>query len=238
MDFEPETGGEGQALPSVDPSIRELVAPDGVSGDANEYFGALVTTSKGRQRVLMILESALEVIEAEGFEGMSLRSVARKAGVTIGNLQHYYPSHEALLQAATRYILYHYFEEYDRLAELHAGNVERQFEETVRFLIEDCKSRRTNAVFFSLWALSQRNEFVSQLMDLMYTDHRRSLERQLAIINPGIAAERLPKIAALIAVQIEGLMLLISAGRPKHEELEGIEEECMRQIMRLAHEAR
>ncbi|MFD1745068.1 TetR/AcrR family transcriptional regulator [Rhizobium helianthi] len=217
-------------------SIREIVAPVGLHDVDNQYFGASVATSKGRQRVKLLLEAALEVIEVDGFEGMTLRSVARKAGITIGNLQHYYPTHEALLQAVTRYVLYHYLEEYDRLADAHAGNMERQFEETIRFLIDDCKSKRTNAVFFSLWALSQRNEFVSELMDLMYTDHRRTLERQLAVINPHIAPERLPRLAALIAVQIEGLMLLISAGRPKHAELEGIEEECMRQIMRLVYE--
>ncbi|MEY9534634.1 AcrR family transcriptional regulator [Sinorhizobium fredii] len=239
MDVERDTQNVGASVVrAADPSIRDIVAPDGLGGGDNEFFGASVTTTKGRQRVKLLLESALEVIEAEGFEGMSLRSVARKAGITIGNLQHYYANHEALLQAVTRYILYHYFVEYDRLAELHAGNVERQFEETIRFLIEDCKSRRTNAVFFSLWALSQRNEFVSELMDLMYTDHRKSLERQLAIINPDIEIDRLPKVAALIAVQIEGLMLLISADRPKHKELEGIEEECMRQIMQLARQTR
>lgn len=224
-------------IPGPDIPIRDIVAPQGLSGDETVFFGASVTTPKGRQRVKLLLEAALEVIAVEGFEGMTLRSVARKAGITIGNLQHYYPSYEALLQAVTRHILYHYFVEYDRLAELHSGDVERQFEETVRFLIEDCKSSRTNAVFFSLWALAQRNEFVSELMDRMYTDHRRSIERQLGIINPGIANDRLPKIAALIAVQIEGLMLLISAGRPKHEELAGIEEECMRQIMKLAYQS-
>ncbi|SOC83050.1 transcriptional regulator, TetR family [Ensifer adhaerens] len=225
-----------KAARATDTAIRDIVAPDGLSGGDNEYFGASATTPKGRQRVKLLLEAALEVIEAEGFEGMSLRSVARKTSITIGNLQHYFPSHEALLRAVTRYILYNYLLEYDRLAELHADDPERQFEATIHFLIEDCKSRRTNSVFFSLWALSQRNEFVSDLMDLMYTDHRRSLERQIAQINPDIAPDRLPKIAALIAVQIEGLMLLISSGRPKHEELIGIEDECMRQIMNLVHQ--
>ncbi|TWC77230.1 TetR family transcriptional regulator [Rhizobium sp. SJZ105] len=217
-------------------TIREIVAPGGLNGDESIYFGASVTTLKGRERVTQILESALEVIVDEGFEGMSLRSVARKTGITIGNLQHYYGTHEGLLQAVTRYILYHYFVEYDRLAELYNGNTEKQFEETIRFLIDDCKTERTNAVFFSLWAMSQRSDFVSEMMDLMYTDHRRSLEKQLIAINPEMSPERVPKIAALIAVQIEGLMLLISAGRPKHAELQGIEEECMRQIMRIAHQ--
>lgn len=34
-------------------------------------------------------------------------------------------------------------------------------------------------------------------------------------------------------MQIEGLMLLISEGKPQHVELQGIEEECVAAIMRL-----
>lgn len=168
---------------------------------------------------------------------MTLRSVARKSGITIGNLQHYYPNHNELLQAVTRYILYHYFAEYDRLAGLYKDDIERQFEETIRFLINDCKSAKTNAIFFSLWAMAQRNPFVSDMMDLMYTDHRRSIEKLLAVVNPNLSPARVPILAALIATQIEGLMLLIAANRPKHVELEGIEEQCMCEILRMAHQA-
>ncbi|WP_151613391.1 TetR/AcrR family transcriptional regulator [Sinorhizobium alkalisoli] len=215
--------------------IREFVAPGGPEQEEGVFFGAAVASTKGRERVRQILDEALNIIVADGFEGLTLRSVARGAKITIGNLQHYFATHDDLLRATTRYILHNYLQEYDRLADLHKGDALHQFEATMRFLIEDCKDPRTNAIFFSLWALAQRNSFASEMMDLMYCDHRQSIEKQLAAINPHMPKDMRPIRAALIAVQIEGLMLLIAANRPKHAELRGIEEECLNQILRLAH---
>jgi hypothetical protein len=40
--------------------------------------------------------------------------------------------------------------------------------------------------------------------------------------------------AALMATQIEGLMILLAKGRPRHRYLVGIENECVAQLLRLA----
>ena len=40
------------------------------------------------------------VLVAEGFEGVSVRKVAARAGVSIGAVQHHFPTKDAMLAAA------------------------------------------------------------------------------------------------------------------------------------------
>lgn len=42
------------------------------------------------------------IIAAQGIEGVTLRAVAREAGVSVGRVQHYYPSREELVRDSCR----------------------------------------------------------------------------------------------------------------------------------------
>lgn len=68
----------------------------------------------------------------------------------------------------------------------------------------------------------------------MYSHHRANLARLIAAANPELAEREVQLRAALIAMQIEGLMLLISENKPRHAELEGIEEACVAATMGIA----
>lgn len=55
------------------------------------------THAKGIRRRNEILAQALEVFATEGFEGTTLRSIAKALGISHAALTHYFPSREALL---------------------------------------------------------------------------------------------------------------------------------------------
>jgi AcrR family transcriptional regulator len=57
-------------------------------------------------RRVQFMDSALEVFAARGFDGTSVKDLAEAAGATQGLLYHYFPSKEALLEAALER---HYF---------------------------------------------------------------------------------------------------------------------------------
>jgi TetR/AcrR family transcriptional regulator, cholesterol catabolism regulator len=61
---------------------------------------------QARQRRIQFVDTALEAFAARGFEGTSVKDLAAAAGVTQGLLYHYFPSKEALLDAALER---HYF---------------------------------------------------------------------------------------------------------------------------------
>src|SRR5438132_938914 len=57
----------------------------------------LLTPSEKR---LHVLRAAIEVLAERGYEGVRMQDVARAAGVSVGLLQHYFGTKEALLSEA------------------------------------------------------------------------------------------------------------------------------------------
>src|SRR5213594_2643227 len=56
-------------------------------------------TPKGEQTRALILNSALELLRDLGYEKTTMRAIARKAGVSLGNAYHYFGSKDHLIQA-------------------------------------------------------------------------------------------------------------------------------------------
>jgi AcrR family transcriptional regulator len=56
-------------------------------------------TRKGEQSKANIVNAALDLILERGFEQTTMRAIAEKAGVSLGNAYHYYPSKAHLIQA-------------------------------------------------------------------------------------------------------------------------------------------
>jgi AcrR family transcriptional regulator len=73
---------------------------------SNESGGA---ASKGEQTRSLILETALEMFGERGYEETTMRAIAEKAGIALGNTYYHFRSKEHLIQAY-----------YERMHELHA----------------------------------------------------------------------------------------------------------------------
>ena len=56
-------------------------------------------TPKGEQTRILILNAALDLLAERGYEKTTMRAIADKAGVSLGNAYHYFKSKEHLVQA-------------------------------------------------------------------------------------------------------------------------------------------
>ena len=56
-------------------------------------------TPKGDQTKALILETALDMFREHGYEQTTMRVIAQKAGVSLGNAYYYFHSKEHLIQA-------------------------------------------------------------------------------------------------------------------------------------------
>src|ERR1051325_4979839 len=61
--------------------------------------GVDAKTAKGEQTRALILEPALEIFRERGYEETTMRALAERAGVSLGNAYHYFRSKEQLIQA-------------------------------------------------------------------------------------------------------------------------------------------
>ena len=78
-----------------------LLVPEvpGVSGGGATAAGAARPLRQGVIKREAILDAALEVFSQVGFQGSTLREIARKCGVSHQSLMHYFPSKQELLIA-------------------------------------------------------------------------------------------------------------------------------------------
>jgi AcrR family transcriptional regulator len=56
-------------------------------------------TAKGEQTKALILRTALDMLRERGYENTTMRAIAKKAGVSLGNAYHYFGSKDHLIQA-------------------------------------------------------------------------------------------------------------------------------------------
>jgi AcrR family transcriptional regulator len=60
---------------------------------------AAAAKPRGEERKRALIEAAFASIAEEGFEGLRTRDIAKRAGVNVATLHHYFPTKEALVRA-------------------------------------------------------------------------------------------------------------------------------------------
>lgn len=169
---------------------------------------ASTTTEKGLGRALDILHAARALLAAEGYAGLSMRRVAADVGMSLSNVQHYYKSRDALLEALLLYTMDVFQKKMDGIsAAMTSSSRIDQFLSTCDMFLEEITDPVTHAIFFELWALASRNAFASGLMDKMLARERKAIFNLIRGLNPAIDDDEYMQRAILMVAQVEGLML-------------------------------
>jgi AcrR family transcriptional regulator len=191
-------------------------------------------TDKGSERIRVILEEAKNILVDEGFSGLSFRNVAKRAGITVGNVTYYFPTKDDLLVELAGYIFDRWEARFRRNLPSDLTDNMDIFLYSIRYMIEENKRVKSNRLLLEMWAMANHSTAVMKMLDTFYYKMRAWIEDMLADIAPAQSLRKRRLHAALITSQIEGLMVLIGPNRKVHNELEGLENEAIRQIQKLA----
>lgn len=112
-------------------------------------------TPKGEQTRALILTSALDLLQEHGYEKTTMRAIARKAGVSLGNAYHYFGSKEHLIQAF-----------YHRTHEEHLAAVRPVLAKET-----DMKSRLLTVIRLKISTLDRYHEFAGVLFKTAADPH-------------------------------------------------------------------
>jgi len=171
---------------------------------------------KGHARIESILDAAAEVLISGGYKKLTLRQIALRAGITVGNLTYYYRTKEALLKDLLDKIAFEYLDEMARVGGASGNSPADRFVAIIEFLIEDLHTPRTTRLFPELWALANHNAHAAEMMDSMYAQERRVLRELIKGVNPRLKQQEIASLALFISCSIEGMTMFIGAGK-KHE---------------------
>ena len=202
--------------------------------NSQQFLTVNKPTEKGSERIRVILEEAKNTLVEEGFSGLSFRSIAKRAGITVGNVTYYFPSKDDLLVELAGYIFDRWEARFRRNLPPDLTDKMEIFLYSIRYMIAENKRVKSNRLLQEMWAMANHSAAVMKMLDAFYCKMRAWIEGMLADIAPNQPLRRRRLRAALITAQVEGLMVLIGPNRMVHKELEGLEDETIMQIQKLA----
>ncbi|MFM7275860.1 MAG: TetR/AcrR family transcriptional regulator, partial [Gammaproteobacteria bacterium] len=139
--------------------------------------------------------------------------VAEAAGLSLGNLQHYYPSKELLVAAMLDRVIEGYLQRFARIRQ-SASDPEVEFRELISHVFLDLGSRRTTVFFPELWSMANHDPQVAEHMERMYQRYREVLGDAIARLNPALDQATVRRLALFVSASIEGHGMFVGHGRP------------------------
>jgi AcrR family transcriptional regulator len=162
-----------------------------------------------------ILRAAKRVFIRDGGAVFSARGVAKEAKVSLGAVQHFFPSKHDLLSAMLEYVVNQYEGAYQKVFQKLPVNGRARLLGVIDLLNEDIWDQETRLFFVGFWALACHNADAAELKFEMYAYHINRLAGFIGAADPAISETRARELAIQLAAMFEGLMLF-AGSRGRH----------------------
>jgi TetR/AcrR family transcriptional regulator, cholesterol catabolism regulator len=160
-----------------------------------------------------ILEAALDLLSRHGISGVSMRAVAREAGVALGLVNYYYDDKTSLIRAAL-----HRVDEHDLklVAPDPASAPDEQLLTALRRVAgAELLTTRYLSLRLHLWALAQADEDYAEINAAAFDRYLDGLASLVSNAVPGLPWEQCRERAADIVVVQNGMWLTALLGIDK-----------------------
>lgn len=157
-----------------------------------------------------IIDEAISIIVNEGYSKMTMRSVARASGLTLGALQYHFPTWNDLLVGISKHISTVYNASFTAFSSGENVNIKS----LVDFCLEDDAGNNLDSdrLFPQLWAMALVEPLMNELIDQLY-------EQCLLVFESVLRKKDIadPKAEAIVIVgMLDGISILVAHGRRWH----------------------
>lgn len=185
---------------------------------------------KGSARKVKILQTAEWVLMDEGYAGFSLRKVAKRAGVSIGNLQYYFPTRAELLDGMMESLLGSCMSHYQRHIVV-IPNPQDRLMECATYLLSDSSQQGMFQILREMWALAVHDEDAAASVAEFTRSWQAMQATMIRDVNPELSPERADALAAVAVAMLSGSFVTLS--NAEQDESERIRAEVMHALMKL-----
>lgn len=154
-----------------------------------------------------ILHAAKRVFIRDGWATFSARRVAKEAKVSLGALQHFFPSKHDLLSSMLDFTKSQFEAEYNKVIQKLPVNGRARLLGVIDVLIEDIWNLDSRTFFFNFWAMACHDEDAAALKAEIYREYVAGLAASIGAAEPAISEEHAQELAIQVAAMIEGLTL-------------------------------
>lgn len=202
-------------------------------GKRTSARGARMNAS-GHVRLDSIMTVAREILVRDGYAELTMRKVAKEAGISIGHLQHFIPTKEKLIEALFEFASDLYDEKYRQLVADLPADPRQRFAAIIDYLLQDATSAHTKAFHFEFWTIGLRHPGAKRVIDRMHRHHRQTLARLIGQINPALDERQCTSRALQAAAIIDGLKVHTDAPRARRGSQAEALEDIRRAVIELA----
>ena len=173
----------------------------------------------GRDRVIQILDTALEILIEDGYQALTLREVARRCNIQIGAVSYYYKSRSDLMLDVINHVLVPYADNINSILHEPDLTAEKKLERFIRMLLDDIQTKKTTRLFPHLWVLANHDPLIAKVVDSIYILERRTLTQLFAEINPLLSAQERETLAVFVSASVAGGTMFVGFEKPWATEL-------------------
>lgn len=168
---------------------------------------------RGSETVELILQAALEVLVDEGASAFTLRRIAARCGMKVGNLSYHFARKEMLIQLLLDDLLAFYERLLDETVRQPGLSPEAQLRMMIELVLDDIGTKRTTHIFTELWALANHNEVVAERVAAFYAHAHGHLAAAIGPLNPTLSPAQVDVVARFISSALEGTTIFAGHGR-------------------------
>lgn len=183
-----------------------------VKNGKNRYSGA--QSQKGERKVKEILLAAQTVLTEVGYQGFTMRKIAAKAGIAIGNLHYYYKNKDDILHDLLDETIKVYETAFDHILQDENKTDADKFSEVIKHIVLDLGTQKTTRFFPELWALAKHDEYAAEGMAQLYQRARKYMRVLIQNLNPLLTEDQCRLVSLFVSASLEGQTMFVGYGKP------------------------
>ncbi|WP_432261754.1 TetR/AcrR family transcriptional regulator [Cupriavidus sp. TMH.W2] len=179
-----------------------------------------------------IIRVARKLLLEGGSLEFSLRAVAQGAGISISNLQYYFPTRQAVLRAVMAPIIETYLEDLKRALDSRISPREA-LDALLEKALTDARNAKDTALWWHFVSLASTDPECARMFDEWYDTLTRGIAELARAVNPDLKMADSLHAASLLIAMADGLALQLGAGRRKRSYPGGLDEAYRAAVNRL-----
>ncbi|WP_407935810.1 TetR/AcrR family transcriptional regulator [Cupriavidus necator] len=179
-----------------------------------------------------IVRVARKLLLEGGSLEFSLRAVALGAGISISNLQYYFPTRQAVLRAVMAPIIDAYLDDL-KLALDNSVSPRESLNTLLQKVLSDARNSKDSALWWHFVSLTSTDPECARMYDEWYDTLTRGIAELVRAVNPERKRAESLQTASLLIAMADGLALQLGTGRRRREIPAGVDAAFLAAVRQL-----
>jgi|GEM_PF-2214954 len=171
--------------------------------------GTAVRT-QGKKTVDDIIKIAKNILVTKGYANLTMRSVAKEAGISPGNLTYYFRSKKDLFNLLIEEGILQYDKQIAAISLESSGDPKSKFLAFIKNEINQCDKSSSRQFFYQYWATSIHDPFVAKCRKHDYEVYKVHMSRLMKEMNAKLTPLQANHRALLLCGLIEGMYVTLN----------------------------